>query len=128
MSPRLARRGVSARTEQDYSKRSMPSSGLARRPLSSPDKSLPLPMSSVDSTSTEPVQSSGGSAASMARSAHWLSQSSVSISSTVPSKYWISIVPSSSSNATTSNESPPLWRYHSPILGGGAVMSITRTC
>jgi len=45
----------------------------------------------------------------------------VSISSTVPSKYWISIV--HRLHRTRRFEQSPPWRYHAPILGRGAVMS-----
>src|SRR5579872_6620592 len=100
----------------------MPSSEPARRVGSSFPLSDPRPSSSTASTSTEPVQSSGASAASSAPSSHCASQSSLSISSTVPSKYWISIVPSSSSIATTSNSSPPFKRYQSPMLGREAAI------
>src|SRR5579863_7016023 len=100
----------------------MPSSRSARSVGSSLILSEPRPSSSPLSTSTEPLQSSGASAASSTPSSHCASQSSRSISSTVPSKYWISIVPSSSSSATTSNSSPPLKRYQLPMLGRGAAM------
>ena len=82
----------------------------------------PRPSSSETSTSTEPLQSSGASASSSAPSFHCASQSSMSISSTVPSKYWSSIVPSSSSKATTSNSDPPFQRYQSPMPGCGVAM------
>src|SRR6185437_1818668 len=98
------------------------SRALARRVGSSLTLSEPRPSSSPPSTSTEPLQSSGASAASSAPSSRCTSQSSRSISSTVPSKYWMSIVPSSSSIATTSNSSPPFKRYQSPILGREAAM------
>src|SRR6185437_8169316 len=64
------------------------------------------------STSTAPDQSSGASAGSMSSSRSWSFQESYSISVTVPSKYWISMVWSWSSMATTSKSSlvPP--RYH----------------
>jgi hypothetical protein len=63
---------------------------------------------SSGSTSTEPVQSSGGDAGTISSSRH----SSKSSSSMVPSKYWISMVPSSPSMATISKESPPDRAYH----------------
>src|ERR1044072_3976098 len=77
----------------------------------------PRASSSSGSTSTEPVQSSGGSASSSVPASLAASQSSRSISSTVPSKYCSSMVPSSSSYATTSNESPPWMRYQLPLVG-----------
>src|SRR5580704_197953 len=88
----------------------MPSSELARNSRSSPEESGTRPSSAVASMSTEPLQSSGASADSSAPSSHWSFQSSTSISSMVPSKYWISMVPSSSSRATTSNSAPPFKR------------------
>jgi len=81
---------------------------------------------SSGSTSTEPVQSSGGEAATISSSRH----SSKSSSSIVPSKYWSSIVESSRSIATTSKESPPERAYQLPTTGAGLliVLSSTRPC
>ena len=73
--------------------------------------------SSSSSTSTEPLQSSGAWAFWMSPLARWVSQSSISISSTVPSKACSSMVPSSSSMATTSKLSPSRSRYQAPISG-----------
>ncbi len=64
-------------------------------------------------TSTDPDQSSGGSASCGRIDSH----RSGSASSTVPSKYCSSIVPANSSTATTSNNRPLLQQYQRPICG-----------
>src|SRR6185295_15717402 len=73
---------------------------------------------SSESTSTEPLQSSGACASSNSCSAH----DSRSTSSSVPSKCCTSTVASSRSIATTSNSAPPGRRYQSPTTGLGEVM------
>src|SRR4249920_3470181 len=108
-----------ARGRTNYSKRSRPSSlpALWRRSSSLSYPTVPPASSSSGSTSTEPVQSAGGSTSSRLPPSCVACQSSRSISSTVPSKYCSSIVPSSSSKATISNESPPRMRYQLPMVG-----------
>src|SRR5487761_869769 len=71
--------------------------------------------------SSEPDQSSGGSAG-LARNS---SQASISNSSSVPSKYCTPMVPSSSSTVTTSKVTPCRSAYHSPTAGFNGSDSMT---